>query len=267
MSKIFEALQKAEQNKNVVHASEQSSVEEYLEFETNFSDDLVTLKRPGSVAAEQFRFWRSRIIKPQNGNCPKTVLITSALQGEGKTFAACNLAVTIAQGLDEYVLLVDADLRNPMVHKIFGLERSENGLSDYLKNGGSLSEMLCKTAIPKLTILPGGEKRENPAELLASQRMSSFIEEVRDRYPDRLIILDSAPVNLAPETVAISKEMDAIYLMLMKGETPRNAVISALEHFNKGKLKGIIFNKDPELKRSKRYHYGYGYRAAYGNDA
>lgn len=267
MSKIFEALQKAEQGKNIVHANEQSSVEEYLEIKTGFSDDLVTLKKPGSVAAEQFRFWRSRIIKPQNGNRPKTVLITSALQGEGKTFAACNLAVTIAQGLDDHVLLVDADLRNPMVNQVFGLERSEKGLSNYLKNGGSLAQMFSKTSIPKLTILTGGQETENPAELLGSQRMRSFIEEVRDRYSDRLVIFDSAPVNLAPETIAISKEVDAIYLMLMRGETPRNAASSAIEHFNKDKLKGIIFNKDHEVSRSKCYHYGYGYRAACRADA
>ena len=261
MSKIFEALQRAEQARDVVHTERPDMDVEDVELETRLSDDLVALKKPGSVAAEQFRFWRSRIIKPQNGNPPKTVLITSALQGEGKTFAASNLAVTIAQGLDEHVLLVDADLRNPMVHQIFGLDPSENGLSTYLENGKPLAEILCKTAIPKLTILPGGQEKKNPAELLCSQRMYSFIEEVRDRYPDRLVIFDSAPVNLAPETITISKEMDAVFLMLSRGQTPRHAVSSAMEHFDKGKLKGVIFNKDLEVTKSKRYRYGYGYRA------
>ncbi len=261
MSKIFEALQKAEQAKNVVHTSEPPSFED-MELKTGLSDDLVTLKRPGSVAAEQFRLWRSRILKPQNGKPQKTVLITSALQGEGKTFAACNLAATIAQGLDEHCLLVDADLRNPMAHQVFGLERPEKGLSSYLSNGTPLAEMLIKTVIPKLTILPAGMETDNPAELLCSQRMHSLIEELRDRYPDRLVVFDSAPINFAPETVVISKCVDAVFLMLLRGRTSREAVSSAMEHFGRDKLKGIIFNKDLKVKNCKRYPYGYGYRAA-----
>ena len=262
MSKIFEALQRAELTKHDDQPNEQSYVSDEISMQAGLSEDLVTLKKPGSVASEQFRLWRSRILKPKNGKPQKTILITSAMQGEGKTFAACNLAVTVAQGLDEHCLLIDADLRNPMVHQMFGLEQPERGLSTYLEKGEPLEKMLYRTVIPKLTILPAGVETDTPAELLCSQRMHSLIEEVRDRYHDRRIIFDSAPINFAPETVVISKGVDAVFLMLLRGSTSREAVNSAMEHFSMDKLRGIIFNKDMKVKNCKRYRYGYGYRSA-----
>ena len=270
MSKIFEALQKAEQ-KNHDYNPEQ--VVEDPGADWDLSQDLVTLFRPGSVAAEQFRFLRTKVIRPIQGEMPRTLLITSPLQGEGKTFTACNLAVALAQGLDEFVLLVDTDLRNPQVNRIFGLDRQEKGLSTYLLNKEPLSALLRKTDIHKLTVLPAGQETEKPAEIISSKRMKSFIAEVRDRYPDRLVVFDSPPVQLAPETLVIANEVDGVFLVLRKGITPRDAAKSTLEYLKKDNFKGVIFNgyaRESKYYRRYRsqgykYNYGYGYQAKGAN--
>jgi len=260
MSKIFEALQKAEQENYTVQPTDSKKAVERSDLEHWLSDDLVAFKRPGSVAAEQFRFLRSQIIRPPKGDPLQTVMITSSVPGEGKTFTACNLAVTIAQGMDEHVLLVDTDLRDPRVHSIFGLYRPEKGLVTYLEHDEPLSKLLIKTSIPKLTILPTGQRTENPAELLSSQKMHSLISELKNRYPDRFVIFDSSPIILAPETLMFAGEVDAVFLLVLWGKTSRNLVKASQECLKKGKLKGIIFNKDPEIVKKKFYNYGYGYR-------
>jgi len=260
MSKIFEALQKAEQEQYTSETAVRTGAVGEPGLESRLSDDLVAYKRPGSVAAEQFRFMRSQIIRPQTGDPLRTILITSSLPGEGKTFTASNLAVTIAQGMDEHVLLVDTDLRNPKLHSIFGLHRPDKGLITYLEHDQPLAGLFKKTSIPKLTILPAGLRTENPAELLSSQKMHSLISEVKERYPDRFVIFDSSPIILAPETLMVAGEVDAVFLVVLWGKTSRNLVKASQECFKKGKLKGVIFNKDPEIVKKKRYNYGYGYR-------
>jgi len=266
MSKIYEALQRVEQDYDVGPTGVRKNTVDDHDLKTGSSDKLVVLTRPGSVAAEQFRFLRSRIIRPQDGVSPKTILITSSLQGEGKTFTACNLAATIALGLDEYVLLVDADLRSPMVHNIFGLDRPEKGLSTYLSHKEPLDKLLRKTSINKLSLLPAGQETENPAELLSSRRMQSLIKEVRDRYPDRLVIFDSPPINLAPESLSLANEVDAVFLLVQRGRTSRWVAKSTIERLQKEKLQGIIFNQDTKIAGIKNYSYGYGYGYSYRND-
>jgi protein-tyrosine kinase len=263
MSKIFEALQKIEQDQNTSPAVTPANGPGQVDLETDFSDRLVVLKSPGSVAAEQFRFLRSQIVSPQEGSPHRTILITSPLQGEGKTFTASNLAVTIALGMDEHVLLVDADLRSPTMHTLFGLDLPQKGLSNHLEHNEPLENLLLKTSINKLTLLPAGTETENPAELLSSKRMHALISQVRDRYPDRFVIFDSSPVNLAPETMAIANEVDAVFLLLLRGKTPRQVVRATMERFKKEKLLGLIFNEDQKIARARQYSYGYGYGYGY----
>lgn len=263
MSKIFEALQKLEQDQNTSPAATPITDPGQVDLGAGFSDSLVVLKNPGSVAAEQFRFLRSQIVRPQEGSPPRTILITSSLQGEGKTFTACNLAVTIALGLDEHVLLVDADLRSPTMHTLFGLDLPQKGLANHLEHNEPLENLLLNTSINKLTLLPAGPETENPAELLSSKRMHALISQVRDRYPDRFVIFDSPPVNLAPETMAIANEVDAVFLLLLRGKTPRQVARATMERFKKEKLFGLIFNEDRKIARARQYSYGYGY--GYGN--
>ncbi len=162
------------------------------------SKTLVTIFKPHTSDAEQFKILRTRILNRQSAKAIRTILVTSALPGEGKSFVAANLAVSIAQSIKEQVLLIDCDLRQPCLHTLFGFGH-EPGLSEYLADGLPLTDLLLKTAVAKLTLLPSGKPAANPSELLSSERMFGLIKEVRQRYSDRYIVIDAPPINLTAE--------------------------------------------------------------------
>ncbi len=268
MGKIYEALERAKQSRTEIPVVPSTSDGATPEIPVSdllpqgFSRELVVLDKPGSQASEMFRYLRSLVVHPAEGDPPRTILVTSALSGEGKTYVASNLAVAISQGLDEYVLLVDADLRAPRIHRVFGISNVTHGLSTHLDKQIPLEELLRKTGLPKLTILPGGNSTHRPAELLTSERMRRLIREVRDRYPDRFVIFDSTPLELTPETYVLANEVDAILFVVRRGVTPRRSVQAALEKIRREKLLGMVFNGDDAiLKRYRKY----GYYKSYGN--
>ncbi len=160
--------------------------------QSKIDKNLVALLNPQSFEAEQFKILRTNLLFPVSGKKPRSIMVTSAAPGEGKSFVAANLAVSVAIHVNWNVLLVDCDLRRPSVHSQFGFG-DVPGLSDYLSNGRDLPSLLLRTAVEHLTILPGGRPPSNPSELLSSERMAAFIDEVAERYNDRLIILDSPP--------------------------------------------------------------------------
>ncbi len=258
MGRLYDALEKAEKERTVIEKGSEKDYRENFQV-PEFTKELVVIHKPGSVLAEEFRFLRSRIIRPLEGEPPKTILITSCLQGEGKSFVSANLAVTIAKGLDEYVLLVDADLRRPTIHRIFGLEYAKKGLSTHLLTGEPLERLLCKTSIEKLTILPAGEDSAIPSELLSSRKMKALVRELRDRYPDRYVIFDTSPIELTPETFVLAREVDAIYLVVRRANTPRDVVKNTIEKFDKNKFKGIILNGYEKVKKYYRKYDSYRY--------
>ena len=166
-------------------------------FDINKIDkNLVSLLQPQSLAAEQFKILRTSILFPASGKRPRSIMVTSVAEGEGKSFVAANLAVSVATHVNWNVLLVDCDLRRPSIHRQFGFSKVP-GLSHYLLTGTKLPLLLKRTAVKHLTILPAGRPPDNPSELLSSERMAAFIDELVARYKDRLIILDSPPAKLA----------------------------------------------------------------------
>jgi len=158
----------------------------------NIDKNLVALLKTQSFENEQFKMLRTNLLFPSSGKSPRTIMVTSAVPDEGKSFVAANLAISIAQSIQEHVLLIDCDIRRPCVHTQFGFG-DVTGLSEYLVNGPSLSSLLLKTEVNKLSILPAGRPPHNPSELLSSQRMSKLLEEVTERYRDRYIVIDSPP--------------------------------------------------------------------------
>jgi len=216
--------------------------------------NLITFHQPQSVEAEQFKKLRSNILLPPGGNQPpKSILVTSATPGEGKSFISANLAVCIAQNLDDHVLLIDCDLRNPTIHSILGYDKVP-GLSEYLTKGVSLSSLLLKTAIDKLTILPGGALPENPSELLSSEQMSLLIKEVEKKYKDRYILIDSPPANLTAETKAISKLVDGILIVVNYGSASHKLVKTLIKTVEKDKILGVVANRF-DFQKTGYYHY------------
>jgi len=162
------------------------------------------------------------------------------------------------------VLLVDCDLRKPSIHAKFGFNEVK-GLSEYLSAGLELSSLLLKTGVPKLTLLTSGTPPPNPSELISSSRMATLIEELKTRYDDRFIILDSPPPMMAPETSAIAKWADGI-LVVVKYGTPLDLVEELVSHLDRDKIIGVVMNKisQREFRSSsyKKYYRSSGYYRA-----
>jgi len=223
---------------------------------------MVSLVDPDGFEADLFRLLRTRILFPQAGQPPRTILVTSALPEEGKSFVSANLAINMARHVDQHVLLVDCDLRKPSIHTRFGFN-GVRGLREYLSEGVGLPALLLKSGVEKLTILPSGDPPQNPSELITSAKMAALIQELRARYHDRYIILDSAPPAMAPETNAISKWVDGILIVVKYGATPMDLVEELMTQLNREKIIGAVINKF-SVREFRRYsyskYYGYSYK-------
>lgn len=215
---------------------------------------LVVITAPDSFEAESFKLLRAKILFARDRKRPRTIMVTSAMPGDGKTFVAANLAASIALGIDEYVLIVDCDMRRSNLHEMFGLS-NRSGLHEYLKNEKALPELLIKTSINKLSILPAGSQPRNPSELLASGAMRSFLEEVRDRYDDRFIILDTPPSQVLAETNVISNFVDGIVFVIKENQTPREMAKKAVDALGKEKILGTVVNGHNQLHRTYENYY------------
>ena len=226
--------------------------------------NLVSLVNPQSYEAEQFKMLRNTILFPVAGPAPRSILVTSALPGDGKSFVSANLAVSIAMNINKHVLLIDCDLRKPDLHGMFGYGAGP-GLSDYLAEHRSLDALLQKTSVEKLTLLPGGPIAANPSELASSERMSAMLAEVKDRYQDRLIVIDSPPPGLAAETSFLARQVDGILLVVKYGKTPKEDIEDLMETVGSDKILGVVINY-LDMPMSRRYGYGkYGKYGRYGN--
>jgi exopolysaccharide/PEP-CTERM locus tyrosine autokinase len=226
---------------------------------------LVSLFEPGSLGAEQFRKLRTHVLKLNMSDPPKTIMVTSATEGEGKTFVAANLAAGIAHDLHFHALLVDCDLRNPSLSHWFGVQNG-HGLSDFLIGKGQLSELLMKTEMEKLSILTGGSAQAKPAELIGSRKMETLIRELKSRYNDRYIILDATPLLATSEPEVLARLVDGILIVVRANVTPRETIKQAVASLDPKKILGFVLN-DVEFKSSglsSRYFGSDGYYTQYG---
>ena len=223
--------------------------------------NLVAYHDPNSIEAEIFKVLRNNILFPKDGNPPPSIMVTSAMPGDGKSFVAANLAISIAMGIEDHVLLMDCDMRRSSIHQKFGYADNIPGLSEYLSKDAPLHSLLQKTPVNKLTILPGGTMPDNPSELLSSQRMKDLLDEARNRYNDRFIILDSPPPRLTAETKALAKYVDGILIVIRSGGTTKSSVEALLEDLGREKIIGVVINRY-HIPSTERYGYGkYGSHA------
>jgi protein-tyrosine kinase len=236
--------------------------------------DLDRLRRHGMVTpdgmrtpiAECFRRIKRRIltnmVQAKAGAPVNCIMVTSALAGEGKTFCATNLAISIASEMDRTVLLVDADVANPSVPRTLGFE-AEGGLMDLLLDREiNPGQVLYKTNIDKLRVLPAGKPHEHATELLASAAMRSLLREMATRYDDRIIIFDSPPLLSASEAGVLANQMGQIVLVVEAGRTTETALKEALSSINTSNVAGLLLNKGDNA--GLEYWYGgYGY-GSYG---
>jgi exopolysaccharide/PEP-CTERM locus tyrosine autokinase len=219
---------------------------------------IVSITDPYSSAAEEYRKLRARIFQVTEKDFLNTLMVTSSQAGEGKTITAINLAVAIAHELDHTVLLIDADLRKPSVHRYLGLN-PKYGLGDYLENRRdlSLSDIMIKTGIGKLVVLPAGNPPEKPAELISSDRMRLLIREIKHRYRDRYIIFDSSPLLMTADSLSLCDYMDGIIFVVQAASTPKKAVTQALSSIKGYNILGTVFNAVPKYLAKNLYPYYY----------
>ncbi|TKB24926.1 polysaccharide biosynthesis tyrosine autokinase [Desulfopila sp. IMCC35006] len=231
-------------------------------YSPQWDERLTKVASFSSKIAESFRVLRSKILIPQDGRpAPKTIMVTSALPREGKSFVSANLAIALAQGVDQHALLVDCDLRAPSLAQLFGLP-SDRGLADYLLDKDDISSVIRNTSMEKLTILPSGLPPVNPAELLGSERMHKLIAELAGRYPDRYVIFDTPPLEVASESQVLSQVVDGVVLVVRQGFSSRNLIEKFISEIGKNKIIGVIFNGHKSNFISTRLvdksHYYYG---------
>jgi len=227
--------------------------------------ELVAQHLPKSQMSEAFRALRTALLLSQADHPPQVILVTSALPREGKTTAAANLAVTLAQ-LGDRTLLVDADLRKPGVGRLLNMtEGKYPGLSSYLAGASSLDLVTVPhSEIPNLVAIPTGPLPPNPADLLSSHRLAEALRQLRNEY--KFIVLDSPPIMAATDAVILSVQADGVLLVVRSGETPKEAFTRARDLLASVKcnLLGVVLNAvdstAPDYYYSYRYYpYSYGY--------
>ena len=297
MSKIQDALRKIQsgagsRQQKPVPAGETSRIaaltiappeeEEDLE---NYDGRIVTIDRQllrsaGLLApedqepyiAEQYRIIKRPILdlmagayadKPEFANL---VMIASALPGDGKTFNAINIALSMAVEKDTSVLLVDADVAKPHVSELFGLQ-GEPGLIDVLTDESlSVDNAIIRSDVPGLSLLPAGRSNPHATELLASRRMARMAAHLSESVPNRIVIFDSPPLLVTSESRVLASRMGQIALVVCAGKTPRQAIDSVLDSLDTDKAVNLILNQAgtsfaDAAYGSYQYGYGYGERA------
>jgi len=229
---------------------------------------LVTPSAPRSHTADQYRVIKRPLISNAMGKGASIlkhgnlIMVTSALAGEGKSFTAVNLAMSIAAELDNTVMLVDADVARPSLLRMLNLPPSP-GLLDVLKGNADMSNVLLRTSIEKLTLLPSGTPHPRATELLASDAMRLLLDDIAKRYPDRIIIFDSPPLLLTTEARVLATQVGQVVMVVQAEKTLRSDVQRALATIESCPVRMMLLN----MSRSSSPvgdGYGYGHGYAYG---
>jgi len=211
-----------------------------------------------SAAHEQFRTLRSRLYQIRANQTMKTVLVASALPGEGKTFVSVNLALVLARQHGRRVLLVDSDLRKPRLHEVLGTPATP-GLSDYLSATADERSAIQKTPLQNLYFMPAGTLAPNPSELIGTGGMAKLIRALTPFFD--WIIVDTPPVIPVSDATLMAEACDGVILVLKAGSTPYDIAQRARDEFRSAPVVGVVLNRT-----GKGHSYGVYYYELYGNE-
>lgn len=275
MSRIEKAMEKAAQlrqgtvappenrkpapSSNVIHTP--PSAADVSVKVTSESPFLVSLNAPHSQIAEEYRKLKSVLVKLTKGDTFKnTVMVTSAVPHEGKSITALNLAISLAQEFDHTVLLVDADLRRPSIHRYLNIDHKP-GFSECLMGEADISEAIIGTGIGKLSVITAGREVANPVELFASNKTQGIIEEMKHRYHDRYIIFDTPPVLPFAETRTLAHLADGVLFVVKERLASQGNIKDAIDALKGCDLLGMVYNDATLDHHDERYSYYRGYNA------
>lgn len=225
--------------------------------------NITSFREPKSPIAEAYRTIRTNIQFSKVDKDIKTILLTSSKQDEGKTTVASNIAVSFAALEGKRVLIIDADLRNPSIHRMFNISNN-HGLTDVLTNQKSLKDCVQMTEVENLQILTTGKMPPNPAEMLESKRMREFIEVLKDYYD--YIFIDAPPIGVITDAGILANYCDGTIMVVGAGETEREAAKITKERLEtvKANIMGVILNKYAEEEKYYGY-YSYYYEQTDGS--
>jgi protein-tyrosine kinase len=194
---------------------------------------------------------------------PNLIMVTSSVQGEGKTFTSLNLAVSITMELDSTVLLVDADVARPGLSRVLHLSERAGLLDRLADERTDLANYLLRTDIAKLTVLPAGTKHNRSTELLASGTMRRLLDELAWRYSDRIVLFDSPPLLETSEASVLASQMGQVVIVVESDSTSQSHVQEALALLSTTDNAYLVLNKCKDTIFTGKYAYGYGY-GSYG---
>jgi capsular exopolysaccharide synthesis family protein len=260
MGKIHEALQRAEEQRESLGGAPggPASTRELLDRAPESRGLLgrlrggalraarrsrVVLSDSESAVTEQYRTLRARIQSIRRNRPIRSIVITSALAGEGKTTTAVNLALSFGLDLERETCLVDADLRTPSVHKALS-EHAPAGLAEVLQEDAKLEEALVRVPDTRLSVIAVRSLPSHPAELLASRRMGRLLAELYERFPT--VLIDSPPVLGLPDATILVDLCDAALMVVSAGRASRGQIDAALERIDAARVLGTVFNRAPE---------------------
>jgi protein-tyrosine kinase len=269
MSRVYRALEKAEREKKEEHQkrafSEKPREPEFfkkeevpLKFSREKRENLtlpileespILIPSENPFAAEEFRKLKTQVFH-WSPDPPHIILVTSAFPGEGKTIVSVNLATAISMEIHKEAILIDADLRKPSVR--FEDSQYSKGLSNYLGDQTSLSDILMHQETEKFLIIPAGPSSKRSAELIGSGRMEELLKSLRKFGEDTFIIIDSPPLLSTSEPMLLSKWVDGVILVVMADRTPRESIRRAIQSIDRKKIIGVVLNQI-ELKASHYY--------------
>jgi protein-tyrosine kinase len=210
--------------------------------ESGIDTQLLVYYEPRSKEAEQFRILRARLRKFAEEKQHKMLLVLGTCPQEGKSFIASNLAISICQAGNSPVLLMDGDLRRPKLHKLFGL-KAPKGLADYLAGTASFDEIVCVTDVAGLYVIPAGDIPHNPSELIASDRMKLFLNNIKTKFSSCWLIIDSPPVISTPEPAILVEHADGFIYVIQADKTDRKLVRDSLSRIDTNKILGVVINR------------------------
>lgn len=223
-----------------------------------------------SRLAEEYRLIKRPLLMNAYPDMPNgidranLILVTSSVPGEGKTFSAVNLALSIAMEREKTVLLVDADVAKPAISRLMGFEERAGLIELLVDESLRVSDVLIKTDIPNLTILPSGEPHQHSTELLASDAMKKLAKELSERYEDRIVIFDSPPLLAASQAPVLATLVGQVVLVIESEMTPQYIVREGMSKLGDCKVVGCVLNKTKKGFGLAYYGFGYGYGYGYG---
>jgi protein-tyrosine kinase len=207
----------------------------------------------GAVTA--YKMLRTRVLQRMRSNDWRSLIVTGAGPGEGKTLTACNLAVSVAGDVNQAIVLVDLDLQRPTLASYFGLDVRAS-IGDYLIGNAELEEIVYAPAgMERLAIIPNRDPVPNSSELLASPRMRALLKWLNEQGPETITIFDMPPVLACDDVLAFSPYVDAILMVVAEGLTERSSLSRAMEMIGDRNLLGVVLNRSREQQSMSSYYY------------